>query len=77
MISQASTMLKMSKYGNKMREMYIDDLQLASSFGADIGQAILGDPCYLDTWKTNVGEPFELADGRVSKVVIDFEGDRD
>ena len=70
-------MLKMSKYGNKMREMSIDDLQIASSFAADIGQAILGDPCYLDTWKTNVGEPFELADGRVSKVEIDFEGDRD
>ena len=116
-------MLKMSKYGNKMREMYIDDLQLASSFGADIGQAILGDPCYLDQWKTNEGEEWELdgkigqysyqgasattieksygelgvgsavvfntgygdgyypvfvqlnEDGRVSKVVIDFEGD--
>lgn len=50
MILQASTMLKMTRYGNKMREMYTVDLQLA---------------------------PFELSDGRVSKVVIDFEGDRD
>jgi hypothetical protein len=60
-----------------MREMYTDDLQLTGSFSLESGHAILADPCYLDTWKTNVGEPFDLADGRVSKVVIDFEGDCD
>jgi len=108
-----------------MREIYIDDLQLAGSFSVDSGQAMVGDPCYLDSWKTNEGEPFEVEgkegdysylgacattlsstagelgfsnavvfstgygdghypvyvqlndDGRVSKVVIDFEGDLD
>lgn len=101
----------------------LDELVLAGSFSVDSGQAMVGDPCYLDQWQTNEGEPFELdgkqgdysylgacattisqnvgelgsgsavvfntgygdgyypvyvqynEDGRVSKVVIDFEGD--
>jgi hypothetical protein len=101
----------------------ITDLVLAGHFGVDSGQAMVGDPCYLDDWKTNVDEEWDLEgkagqysyqgasattiesnygtvgmhsavvfstgygdgvypvyvqmndDGRVSKVVIDFEGD--
>jgi len=103
----------------------LDGLVLAGTFGVDSGQAMVGDPCYLDDWKTNNGEKWELEgkvgeysyqgasattlagnygelgistavvfstgygdglypvyvklnnDGRVSKVVIDFEGDID
>jgi hypothetical protein len=102
----------------------IDNLILAGHFAVDSGQAIVGDPCYLDQWKTNEGEEWNLEgrigeysyqgasattiandygslgwsavvfntgygdglypvyvqlndDGRVSKVVIDFEGDID
>ena len=103
----------------------LDGLVLAGTFGVDSGQAMVGDPCYLDEWKTNVGEDWNLEgkvgdysyqgasattiennygelgistavvfstgygdglypvyvklnnDGRVSKVVIDFEGDID
>lgn len=100
----------------------IDELIYAGSFAVDSGQAMVGDPCYLDNWKTNENEPFEITgkegdysylgacattlsnnfgelgssavvfstgygdglypvyvqlnkDGRVSKVVIDFEGE--
>jgi len=101
----------------------LSDLVLAGHFGVDSGQAMVGDPCYLDQWKTNEGEEWNLEgkvgdysyqgvsattiesnygevggfsavafstgygdgvypvyvqineDGRVSKVVIDFEGD--
>lgn len=101
----------------------LDDLVEAGRFGVDSGQAMVGDPCYLDQWNTNDGEAFELdgkqgdysyhgacattvsnsygelgagsavvfntgygdglypvyvqmnQDGRVSKVVIDFEGE--
>ena len=104
----------------------IDKLIYAGSFAVDSGQAMVGDPCYLDEWKKwESGEPFEheehageygylgvsgvtLADtfgqvggmnavafstgygdglypvfvqvnseGRVLKVVIDFDGDLD
>lgn len=103
----------------------LTDLIYAGSFGVDSGQAMVGDPCYLDQWKTNEGEEWNLEgkvgqysyqgvsattiesnygevglysavafstgygdgvypvyvqmneDGRVSKVVIDFEGDID
>jgi hypothetical protein len=100
----------------------LSDLVLAGNFGVDSGQAMVGDPCYLDTWVTNEGDEWDLEgkigqysyqgasattlasnygslgnsavvfstgygdgfypvyvqmndDGRVSKVVIDFEGD--
>jgi hypothetical protein len=106
-----------------MTKYVLDDLHLVGSFSVDSGQAMVGDPCYLDKWQTNEGEPFELdgkegdysylgacattvssnagelgigsaivfstgygdgyypvyvkynEDGRVVKVVIDFEGD--
>ena len=104
----------------------ITNLIYAGSFAVDSGQAMVGDPCYLDEWKKwEEGEPFEHEerageygyigasgvtiadtfgqvggmnavafatgygdglypvfiqvdqDGRVMKVVIDFEGDMD
>ncbi len=99
------------------------DLEYVGSFAVDSGQAMVGDPCYLDQWKTNEGEEWNLegkigeysyqgasattiansvgelgigsaivfntgygdgyypvyiqrgADGIISKVVIDFEGE--
>ena len=101
----------------------VDNLIQAGWFSVDSGQAMVGDPCYLDGWKTNEGEEWNLEgkvgdysyhgasattienaygelargsavvfstgygdgyypvyvqmneDGRVTKVVIDFEGD--
>jgi len=103
----------------------IDNLIEAGWFSVDSGQAMVGDPCYLDGWKTNEGEEWNLEgkigdysyqgasattiensfgelgigtavvfntgygdgyypvyvqindDGRISKVVIDFEGNLD
>ena len=102
----------------------VSDLVYAGSFAVDSGQAMVGDPCYLDGWKKwEEGTPFDHdkhvgeygylgasnrtltdnfgqlggadavvfstgygdglypvyvqlnSDGRVAKVVIDFEGD--
>jgi hypothetical protein len=104
----------------------LDKLTYAGSFAVDSGQAMVGDPCYLDGWKKwEDGTPFDHeghkgeygylgasgvtladnfgqlgaadavvfstgygdglypvyvqlnSDGRVSKVVIDFEGELD
>lgn len=104
----------------------MNDLIYAGSIAVDSGQAMVGDPCYLDGWKKwEDGTPFDHenhageygylgacnktltdsfgqlgssdavvfstgygdglypvyvqmnSDGRVSKVVIDFEGDLD
>ena len=108
-----------------MTQIVIDELTFVGSFSVDSGQAMVGDPCYLDQWKTNEGEEWNLEgkvgdysyqgasattlasnagelgiataivfntgygdglypvyvkyneDGRVVKVVIDFEGDLD
>jgi hypothetical protein len=107
-----------------MSKITLTDLIHAGSFGVDSGQAMVGDPCYLDNWDTNKNEEWNLEgkvgeysyqgasattlannfgelgfnavvfstgygdglypvyvqlneDGRVSKVVIDFEGDID
>jgi hypothetical protein len=105
--------------------MKIDNLIEAGRIAVDSGQAMVGDPCYLDGWKTDEGLEWNLEgkigtysyqgasattlensygelgmgtavvfntgygdgyypvyvqmneDGRVSKVVIDFEGDID
>ena len=99
------------------------DLILAGRIGIDSGQAMVGDPCYIDNWDTNKNDDWNIDgkegqysyhgasattlansygelgngtavvfntgygdgvypvyvqindDGRVSKVVIDFEGD--
>lgn len=102
----------------------LTNLIYAGSFAVDSGQAMVGDPCYLDGWDTNKNEEWNIEgkvgeysyhgasattiaknfgelgnnavvfstgygdgyypvyvqmneDGRVSKVVIDFEGDLD
>ncbi len=44
----------------------LDELELVGSFSVDSGQAMVGDPCYLDQWQTNENEPFEL-DGKVGQ----------
>jgi hypothetical protein len=106
-----------------MIKTQIDRLVLAGHFAVDSGQAMVGDPCYLDDWDTNKNDEWNLEgkvgeysyqgasattltnnygqlgfatavvfstgygdgvypvyvqlneDGRVSKVVIDFEGE--
>jgi len=108
-----------------MTKYTIDELRLVGSIAVDSGQAMVGDPCYLDGWNTNEGDEWNLEgkigdysyhgasattlatnagelgigkaivfntgygdgyypvyiqlndDGRVSKVVIDFEGELD
>ncbi len=108
-----------------MTKIKITNLIHAGNFAVDSGQAMVGDPCYLDDWDTNKNEEWNLQgkigqysyqgasattlansfgelgiatavvfntgygdglypvyvqindDGRVSKVVIDFEGDID
>jgi hypothetical protein len=106
-----------------MIKTQIEGLILAGSIAIDSGQAMVGDPCYLDDWDTNKGDEWNLEgkvgqysyqgasattlansfgelgfatavvfntgygdglypvyvqmndEGRISKVVIDFEGD--
>ena len=108
-----------------MTTTQLDGLILAGTFSVDSGQAMVGDPCYLDAWNNNTNDEWNLEgkvgeysyqgasattlensygelgiatavvfntgygdglypvyvqlndDGRVSKVVIDFEGDID
>ncbi len=43
-----------------MQGIVIEGLELVGSFGVDSGQAMVGDPCYLDKWKTNEGEEWNL-----------------
>lgn len=43
-----------------MTKYVLDNLELVGSFAVDSGQAIVGDPCYLDGWKTNEGEEWNL-----------------
>jgi hypothetical protein len=102
-----------------------NNLVLAGHFAVDSGQAMVGDPCYLDNWDTNKNDDWNIdgkqgqysyhgasattiadsygelgngtavvfntgygdglypvyvvlnGDDRVSKVIIDFEGDLD
>lgn len=105
-----------------MNKITLTELTYAGSFAVDSGQAMVGDPCYLDGWDTNKNDEWELEgkvgqysyqgasattlannygglgnsavvfstgygdglypvyvqmndDGRVGKVVIDFDGD--
>jgi hypothetical protein len=43
-----------------MNTIKLDKLTYAGSFAVDSGQAMVGDPCYLDTWQTNEGEEWNL-----------------
>lgn len=47
-----------------MTQYEIDELILVGSFAVDSGQAMVGDPCYLDKWKTNEDEEWNL-EGKV------------
>ena len=38
----------------------VRDLVLVGSFAVDSGQAMVGDPCYLDGWQTNKDEEWNL-----------------
>jgi len=43
-----------------MKKMVLDNLIEAGYFSVDSGLAMVGDPCYLDGWKTNEGEEWNL-----------------
>jgi hypothetical protein len=38
----------------------LDGLTLAGRFSVDSGQAMIGDPCYLDSYNPNTQDDFEL-----------------
>ena len=44
----------------------VRDLVLVGRFAVDSGQAMVGDPCYLDQWKKNVGEPWDM-EGKIGE----------
>lgn len=44
----------------------LTDLIYAGSFGVDSGQAMVGDPCYLDEWDTNKNEEWNI-EGKVGE----------
>jgi len=48
------------------KKVEIDELEYIGSFAVDSGQAMVGDPCYLDGWKTNEGEEWNL-EGKVGQ----------
>ena len=41
----------------------IEGLEMAGYFSVDSGQAMVGDPCYLDNWDTNKNDEFNI-DGK-------------
>ena len=43
-----------------MKDYLLDDLELAGMFSVDSGQAMVGDPCYLDDWDTNKNDEWNL-----------------
>ena len=45
----------------------VDNLQLIGEFSVDSGQAIIGDPCYLEDWKPWNSDENDFAD-HVNKV---------
>jgi hypothetical protein len=47
-----------------MADIFVDELTLAGFISIDSGQAIVGDPCYLDEWDTNKNEEWNI-DGKV------------
>ena len=44
----------------------LTDLIYAGSFAVDSGQAMVGDPCYLDNWDTNKNEEWNI-EGKVGQ----------
>jgi hypothetical protein len=43
-----------------------DDLILAGHFAVDSGQAMVGDPCYIDNWDTNKNDEWNI-EGKVGQ----------
>ena len=43
-----------------MTQYVVDNLIKAGYFSVDSGQAMVGDPCYLDQWKTDEGVEWNL-----------------
>lgn len=43
-----------------MANSILDNLTYIGSFGVDSGQAMVGDPCYLDNWDTNKNETWDI-----------------
>ena len=41
------------------KKMTIGNLGYVGSIAIDSGQAMVGDPCYLDEWQTNKGEEWQ------------------
>jgi len=46
----------------KIKAKKLDNLQLIGTFFVDSGQAIIGDPLYLDKWKSSTAEDFNIDD---------------
>ena len=46
----------------KIKAKKLDNLQLIGTFFVDSGQAIIGDPLYLDKWKSYDSEKFDIDD---------------
>lgn len=49
-----------------MNNLTLQDLKYAGSFAVDSGQAMVGDPCYLDEWDTNKNDEWNL-EGKVGQ----------
>jgi hypothetical protein len=49
-----------------MTKTQIEGLVLAGYFSVDSGQAMVGDPCYLDTWNNNTNDEWNL-EGKVGE----------
>lgn len=49
-----------------MAKIDTSKLELVGSFGVDSGQAMVGDPCYLDGWDTNRNDEWNL-DGKIGQ----------
>lgn len=43
-----------------MNKTLLDDLTYVGSFAVDSGQAMVGDPCYLNDWDTNRNEKWDI-----------------
>jgi hypothetical protein len=43
-----------------MIKTQIDELVLAGYFSVDSGQAMVGDPCYLDEWDSNTNDEWNI-----------------
>lgn len=48
------------------KKVEIEGLEFIGSFAVDSGQAMVGDPCYLDQWKTDEGLEWNL-EGKVGQ----------